>query len=74
MAIASGYPYFLEFIFRSSFSYKGGLPHEVLLGDVMDEILHPLLVAGQGVVIVIAIHTDLTQVSPELRGLVTYKM
>ena len=50
------------------FRTRGSLPHEVLLGDVVDEILHPLLVAGQGVVIVVTIHTDLTQVSPELRG------
>ena len=43
----------------------------MLLGDVVDEVLHPLLVAGQGVVIVVAIHADLTQVSPDSPGIVT---
>ena len=40
-------------------SEGGCLPDKVLLGNVVDEILHPLLVAGQGVIIVVTIHTDL---------------
>ena len=39
-------------------------PDEVLLGLVVDEVLHHLLVAGQGVVVVVAVHRDLAQVSP----------